>query len=130
MNVEIYLKMIPKEDIRISIYPIPIHLSPVSEMELTAAKCPLYDTEKRQKICDAVICLCHGSFMSTKDYVDAVRLAPGCVKEVLSEIFQKAKEKNGNAKSLNADTQAAEAAKRTLKNEYGRVNGKEKRAKH
>ncbi len=31
MNVKIYLKMIPKENIRISIYPILIHPSPVPE---------------------------------------------------------------------------------------------------
>ena len=61
MNVEIDPKMIPKVNIRISIYPIPIHLSPVSEMELTAAKCLLNDTEKRQKIRDIRESRCHGS---------------------------------------------------------------------
>ena len=61
MNVEIYSKMIPKDDICISIYPIPIHPSPVSERELTAAKCPLNDTEKRQKIRDAAMFLRYGS---------------------------------------------------------------------
>ncbi len=61
MNVKIHLKMIPKENIRISIYPIPIHPSPVLEKEPTMTKYPKNDTEKRQKIRDAVICLRHGS---------------------------------------------------------------------
>lgn len=50
MNVEIDPEMIPKDDIRIPIYPIPIHPSPVPEKELIAAKCLKNDTEKRQKI--------------------------------------------------------------------------------
>ena len=61
MNVKIYFKMIPKENIRISIYTIPIHPSPVSEKELTTAKCPRNDTEKRQKNSDTAMCLRHGS---------------------------------------------------------------------
>ena len=61
MNVKIYLKMIPKENIRISIYSIPIHPSPILEKELTVAKCLLNDTEKRQKIRDIRESRCHGS---------------------------------------------------------------------
>ena len=61
MNVKIYLKMIPKENIRISIYPIPIHSSPVLETGLTATKCLLNDTEKRQKIRDIRESRRHGS---------------------------------------------------------------------
>ena len=61
MNVEIESGMIPKENIRISIYPIPIHPSPVPEIGLTAAKCPKNGTEKRQKIREDVICLRNGS---------------------------------------------------------------------
>lgn len=49
MNVEICPKMIPKDHIFISIYPIPVHPSPVSEVGLTGAKCPQNETEKRQK---------------------------------------------------------------------------------
>ena len=49
MNVEIDPEMIPKENIRISIYPIPIHPSPVSEEELITAKRLKNSTEKRQK---------------------------------------------------------------------------------
>ena len=61
MNVKIYPEMIPKKDIRIPIYSIPIHPSPVSEKELTTAKYPLNDTEKRQKIWDILESRCHGS---------------------------------------------------------------------
>ena len=61
MNVEIYPKMIPKDDIRISIYPIPIHPSLISEKELAAVKCPLNDTEKRQRIRDIRESRGHGS---------------------------------------------------------------------
>ena len=52
MNVKIYPEMIPKEHIRISIYLIPIHLSPVPAMGLITAKSSLNGTEKRQKIRD------------------------------------------------------------------------------
>ncbi len=55
MNVKIYLKMISENDIRISIYPIPVHPSPVLEKELTMTKYPKNDTEKRQKIRDTNI---------------------------------------------------------------------------
>ena len=61
MNVKIYPEMIPIENILISIYTIPIHPSPVSEKELTTAKCPRNDTEKRQKIRDIRESHCRGS---------------------------------------------------------------------
>ncbi len=49
MNVKIYPEMIPKVDIHISIYPIPIHPSPILEKEPKVSECPLNGTEKRQK---------------------------------------------------------------------------------
>lgn len=61
MSVEIDLKIIPKVDIHIPIHPVPIHPPPVMKKGLTAARSPENGTEKRQKICDTVICLCHGS---------------------------------------------------------------------
>ena len=61
MNVEIYLEMIPKVDIRITIYSVPIHPSPVPELGHIAAKCPKNGTEKRQKIRGIRESRCQGS---------------------------------------------------------------------
>ena len=61
MNVEIYIKMTPKEDIHISIYPIPVHPSPVMDKGLTAARNPKNGTEKRHKIRGIPVSRCHGS---------------------------------------------------------------------
>ena len=61
MNVEIYLEMTPKVDIHITIYPIPIHPSPIPELGLGMSKTFENGTEKQQKNWGSRMCLCYGS---------------------------------------------------------------------